>query len=484
MNANTVRAAVFVASIFALYMSVAMLIPAAVDLYFNNPDWKAFALSAFFLSGLSSAVAMATRVPTPAINSRFGFLLVNLLWLSMIVAGAFPFLASSLELGFADTVFETVSAITATGATVLTGLDDMPPGLLLWRSILQWIGGLGVIALGVFLLPFLKLGGVSFFRIESSDKEDKPFARFSTYAVSIISIYALLTLICAVAYALAGMPLFHAVNHAMTTMATGGFSTHDASMGFYTSPAIIWTSTIFMTIGGLPFAVLILFAVRGRRDVFFDPQIRVFLGLIVLFSVTNAIWITVTDRIPFFFALTHSTFNFVSIITTTGYSSTDYGAWGPYTVATIFVAMFLGGCSGSTTGGIKAYRFYILFQVFSNGLKRLIYPSTILPVKYGSRPVEEQTQRAVVLFIAAFFVIWGVLIVLLSATGLDFETAVTGALSAITNVGPGLGDVIGPTGNFSSLSDIAKYIMAAGMLLGRLEILAVLILFTPAFWRR
>ncbi|MCB1420449.1 MAG: TrkH family potassium uptake protein [Notoacmeibacter sp.] len=460
-----------------------MLIPAAVDLYLGHDDWKVFALSAFFVGGLSLAVAMATRAPAPAPTTRFGFLLVNLLWLSMAVAGAFPFYTSSLELSLADTVFETVSAITATGATVLTGLDDMPPGLLLWRSILQWIGGLGVIALGVFLLPFLKVGGVSFFRIESSDVDDRPFARFSTYAVSIIAIYALLTVACALAYKLAGMSLFDAVNHAMTTMATGGFSTHDASMGYYASPAIIWTGTVFMTIGGLPFAVLILLAIRGRRDGLFDPQIRVFLGFIVLFAFTNAIWITLTDKIPFFFALTHSTFNFVSIITTTGYASTDYGAWGPYTVASIFVAMFLGGCSGSTTGGIKAYRFYILFQVFSNGLKRLIYPSTIVSVRYGSRPVEEEMQRAVVLFIAAFFVIWGVLIILLAATGLDFQTAVTGALSAITNVGPGLGEMIGPTGNFRGMSDIAKWIMAIGMLLGRLEILAVLILLSPAFWR-
>lgn len=485
MQYSAVRTAIHIASVFALYLSATMLVPALVDLYYNNSDWRVFAVSGFFTGGLALAVAMATQGRAPVISSRFGFLVVNLLWLTACVVGAIPLFASSLEIGLADAFFESVSAATATGGTVLIGLDGMPPGLLLWRSILQWIGGLGVIALGLFILPFLNIGGVSYFKIESSDIEDKPFDRFSTFATGLVSIYVLLTFICGVAYAEAGMSAFDAINHAMTTLATAGFSTHDASMGFYAdNAAILWIGTIFMFIGALPFSILILFAVRGRLDTLRDPQIRVFAGYTVVFVLAVAIYLRVSSERPFLDALTHAAFNFVSIITTTGYATEDYGEWGPFALAAAFVAMFLGGCSGSTTGGIKAYRFLILFELMANGLRRLVYPNTVLSVRYGDRPVEDELQRAVVLYIAAFFVIWAFIILLLAATGLDLVSAVSAALSALTNVGPGLGPVVGPVDNFASLTDTAKLVMALAMLLGRLEILAVLVIFTPIFWGR
>jgi trk system potassium uptake protein TrkH len=485
VNRQAVRAAIHVAAIFAIYLSVAMLIPAAVDLYAGHEDWQVFAFSALFLGGLATAVALATQGRPPTVTTRFGFLLVNLLWLTLTVAGAVPFLASSFNLSLADAFFESVSAITTTGSTVISGLDSAPPGLLLWRSLLQFFGGLGVIALGLFLLPFLNIGGVSYFKIESSDIEDRPFERFRTFTLSLISIYTALVTICAVAYAMAGMSAFNAVNHAMTTLATGGFSTHDSSFSQYSDrPAILWIASFFMFLGGLPFSILILFALRGRLDALRDPQIRVFAGYTIVFAVSVAIYLRIKLDMPFFDALTHSTFNFMSIITTTGFASDDYGLWGPFAVACVFVAMFLGGCSGSTSGGIKAYRFLILFELVYNGLRRLIYPSTVLPVRYGDRTVDDDMQRAVVLFVASFFVIWGIGTILLGATGLDLVTATTGALTAITNVGPGLGPIIGPVGNFSSLPDAAKWICAVLMLLGRLEILAVLVIFTPTFWGR
>ncbi len=271
----------------------------------------------------------------------------------------------------------------------------------------------------------------------------------------------------------------------MSTVATGGFSTHDTSFVRYSdSPAILWTGIVFMFIGSLPFSIMILFAVRGRLDALRDPQIRVFAGYCVVFSVAVAVYLRVNFDTPFLEALTHSSFNFLSIISTAGFASDDYTQWGPFAVACIFVATFLGGCSGSTTGGIKSYRFLILFELLHNGLRRLIYPSTVLPVRYGDRTVDVTMQNAVVLFIASFFVLWGITTILLGATGLDFVTATTGALTSLTNVGPGLGNIIGPVGNFSSLSDPAKWICAAAMLLGRLEILAVLVIFTPTFWGR
>jgi trk system potassium uptake protein TrkH len=485
VNRTAIRAAIHVAAVFAIYLSAAMLIPAAVDLYYGNKDWKVFAFSALFMGGLAMAIALATHGHAPPVTTRFGFLLVNLLWLTMALAGAVPFLASSLDMSLTDAVFESVSGITTTGSTVINGLDHAPPGLLMWRSLLSFMGGLGVIALGLFLLPFLNIGGISYFKIESSDIEDRPFERFQTFTLSLIGIYTALVLACAIAYTAAGMDGFHAVNHAMSTVATGGFSTHDTSFLRYAdNPAILWTGTIFMFIGGLPFSIMILFAIRGRFEALRDPQIRVYAAYCIVFAVAVAVYLRVTTGESFFQALTQSAFNFISLITTAGFASQDYTLWGPFAVTCVFVATFLGGCSGSTTGGIKAYRFLILFELMANGLRRLIYPNTVIPVRYGDRSVPDDMQRAVVLFISSFFVLWAITTVLLGATGLDFVTAITGSLTSLTNVGPGLGSTIGPVGNFSSLPDAAKWICSAAMLLGRLEILAVFVIFTPTFWGR
>ncbi|MBL8584422.1 MAG: TrkH family potassium uptake protein [Rhizobiaceae bacterium] len=485
MNRTSVRAAVHVAAVFAMYLAAAMLVPAAVDLYYGHEDWKAFAFSALFLGGLAMAIALSTQGRPPPASTRFGFFLVNLLWVTLAIAGAVPFMASSIGLSPTDAFFESVSGITTTGSTVISNLDGAPPGVLLWRSLLCFMGGLGVIALGLFLLPFLNIGGISYFKIESSDIEDRPFARFQTFTVSLITIYGSLVLLCAVAYAVAGMEPFHAVNHAMSTVATGGFSTHDTSfMRYADNPAILWVGIVFMSIGSLPFSIMMLFAVRGRVDALRDPQIRVFAGYSIVFALAVAVYLRVRLDMPFFDAVTHSAFNFMSIISTAGFASDDYTKWGPFAVACIFVATFLGGCSGSTTGGIKAYRFLILFELLANGLRRLIYPNTVLPVRYGDRSVPDEMQQAVILFIASFLVLWAITTILLGATGLDFITATTGALTSLTNVGPGLGNTIGPIGNFSSLPDTAKWVCSFAMLLGRLEILAVLVIFTPTFWGR
>lgn len=485
MQYPSVRAAIHVAAVFAIYLAFAMLIPAAVDLYAGSPDWTVFAFSALFTSGLGLAVAMATQGRAPPISTRFGFLVVNLLWLTTCIVGAIPLLASSADLSLADAFFESVSGLTTTGSTVLAGLDHMPPGLLMWRALLQWLGGLGVIAFGVFILPMLNIGGVSYFNIESSSTDERPFERFSTYAYSLIIIYTALTVACTILYAAAGMSGFDAVIHAMTTLSTGGYSTHDASFGVWAdNDAILWVSIVFMCAGALPFTILILFIARGRLDALADPQIRVFLGYILAFAVAIAVYLRIESDTPFFQAFTHSMFNIVSVVTTTGFVSSDYGGWGPFAVACFFFATFLGGCSGSTAGGIKAYRLLILFELLGNGVRKLIFPNTVLTVRYGDRTVDDDTQRAVVLFIAAFFIVWGVASILLAATGLDLVTSITGSLTALCNVGPGLGEIIGPVGNFATVSDTAKWILSIAMLLGRLEILAVLVVFTPVFWEQ
>lgn len=473
-----------VASVFAAYLAAAMLLPMSIDLYFGNPDWQVFAFSALLVGGVATAIAMATRGKPPAVSTRFGFLLVNMLWLTLAIAGAVPMTMSSLDMSITDAFFESVSGITTTGSTVINGLDRAPPGLLFWRSLLCYAGGLGVIAIGLFLLPFLNVGGISYFKIESSDIGERPFARFQTFTLSLIVIYTLLVLLCALLYAAGGMSPLNAINHAMATLATGGFSTHDTSFVRYAdNPWIMWTGTVFMFIGSLPFSIMILFAVRGRLEALGDPQIKVFLGYSIVFIVSVAIYLRIADGRPFFDALTQSAFNLMSIMSTTGFASQDYTLWGPFAVTAIFLATFVGGCSGSTTGGIKSYRLLILYESVVSGLYRLIYPNIVVPIRYGDRTIDPEMQRSVVLFISAFFVIWGLITVLLTATGLDIVTALTGSLTTLTNVGPGLGTIIGPVGNFSSLSDAAKWICSIAMLLGRLEILAVLVVLTPTFWR-
>lgn len=460
-----------------------MLIPAAVDLYYGNDDWKIFLLSAIATSGLAVAASIATHSNNPTMNIRFGFLVVTVLWVTVGLIGALPLYGASLKLDFASAVFESVSAITTTGSTVISGLDSVPPGILMWRSVLQWIGGIGVIALGLFLLPILKVGGFSYLRIESSDIEDKPFSRLNSLSHALLAIYVGLTILCAIAYSAAGMRLFDAVNHAMTTISTGGFSTHDASFGHFEGYAIRWIGTIFMLLSALPFSILILLMVRGKLDALRDPQIRVFASYVAGFVLLVALERTIRGGVPFGEALTASAFNFVSIITTTGFASEDYTLWGPLAVTLAFLATFMGGCSGSTAGGVKAYRFLIMARMMQNGLHMLIHPHAIKSVAYGTRTVDAEMQRSVTLFMIAFLAVWTFASAALAADGLDAVSAITASLTAITNVGPGLGPIVGPAGNFASLSDFAKWVLTIAMLLGRLEILAVLVLLTPGFWR-
>lgn len=460
-----------------------MLLPAAVDLYYANSDWKVFTVCSLTAGAIASIVAAATRHSATIRSTRLAFLVVVLLWTILGVVGGLPFYTASLKMDFASAVFESVSAITTTGSTVIAGLDGLPPGILLWRSLLQWIGGLGVIALGLFFLPLLNVGGFSYLRIESSDIEDRPFERLSSFLRALVAIYIALTVLCTAAYGWAGMTTFDAVNHAMTTVATGGFSTHDASFGHFASNPILWIGTLFMVLAALPFSILILFMVRGRLDALRDPQIRLFLAYTVVAILLLAVHRRAVEDVPFAEALTTTTFNIVSIITTTGYASEDYTLWGPFAVMVVFFAMFLGGCSGSTSGGVKAYRFHILAGMLRNGLRLLVYGRAVQTLRYGSRTVDEEMQRSVVLFVIGFLAVWVVGALALAAGNVDIVTSLTATLTALTNVGPGLGPIIGPAGNFSPLSDYAKWILAVTMLLGRLEILAVLVVFTPTFWR-
>ncbi|MEM8854387.1 MAG: TrkH family potassium uptake protein [Pseudomonadota bacterium] len=480
---QNLRPALYISSFFGLVLSIAMVIPALVDLGDGRETWTVFAVSSAGVFVVALLGVVSLRDPIPKFTPRFGFLVTTVLWLVSSVAAAVPFWLSPLNMTTAAAYFEAMSGLTTTGATVLSELDSMARSFLLWRSMLQWLGGIGIIAIGLFIFPFLRIGGMQVFRTENSDKADKALPRLVSVTRALCLIYVVATGACAITYSALGMSFFDAVCHAMTTVATGGFSTHDRSFGFFEDPRILWAAVVFMIIGALPFVLYVEFVVRGRFTLWRDWQVRTFFAGIILIVIALALWLELTRNIIFHEALTQAAFNVVSIITTTGYASDDYAVWGPFAFGVFFILTFIGGCSGSTTGGIKVYRFIIVFQALRRAFTRLVYPNAVQPLRFGDRLIEQDVYDSVVIYFIAFFLIFGLTILALSLAGQDFVTALTGAQTALTNVGPGLGETIGPAGNFAPLGEFELWLLSFVMLLGRLEIMTVLILFTPVFWR-
>jgi len=377
-----------------------------------------------------------------------------------------------------------MSGITTTGSTIITNLDNAPKGILIWRAILQWLGGIGVIVMAITVLPLLNVGGMQLFRMESSDTTEKilPRAREVTIIISII--YLTLTFACGAAYWLVGMNIFDSIAHSMTTIATGGFSTYSSSIGYFQNPKIEIIAIIFIVLGSMPFIAYLKF-VKGDQKIFFkDVQIK---GLIYIFIVSillMLLYLLLSNK-EYSFAenLRISTFNVVSILSGTGYVTSDFSLWGKFPLIFFLFLMFIGGCAGSTTCGIKIFRFQILGLFILNQIKKLIYPHGIFPMKYNNEKISNPFIYSIITFIFLYFFIFFILAALLSLNGLDFVTALSGSASAISNVGPGLGDVIGPNGNFSDLPNFSKLSLSLGMLLGRLELFAVLVLFFPSFWK-
>lgn len=479
------RPILYVVGALLSILAISMSIPMFVDMAHGHADWQVFlvciATTAFFGGSLVLTNAGASGLN---INIRQAFLLTTLSWLVMAAFGALPIWLSHESINFTDAFFESMSAITTTGSTVLVGLDNMPPGLLLWRSLLQWIGGIGFILMAILILPFLKVGGMQLFRTESSDKYDKAMPRLQRLGILTGAVYMTLTGACALLYWLAGMSGFDSVNHAMTTVATSGFSTHDASMGHFENPGIHWIAVTFMIAGALPF-VLYVRAFTGNFAVLFgNTQVRVFLSIIFFSVFVMTLWLTHHNVMPFTDALRHAAFNIVSVVTTTGFASADYMQWGAFPVAAFFILMFLGGCTGSTSGGIKIMRFQVMAQILSRHLHKLQQPSVVLPLRYEGRSIGDDVAYSVMVFLFTFLLFLALLSIGLGMCGLDLVTSISGAATALTNVGPGLGSVIGPAGNFSTMPDAAKWLLSAGMLLGRLEMFTVLVLLTSYFWRR
>ncbi|MGQ7793222.1 TrkH family potassium uptake protein [Faunimonas sp. B44] len=463
-------------------LGATMLLPALIDFQDANPEWRVFALSAAVTAGTGLLLFLSTRtVERSTLRLKQAFLLTAAVWTVIPVFGAIPFLG--LGIGYADAFFESASGFTTTGGTVLVGLDELPRGVLLWRAVLQWIGGVGIIVFAMVLLPFLGVGGMQLFRAESSDRSEKVLARSSDIVAWIIAIYCILTGLCTFAYAGTAMTFFDALAHAMTTVATGGFSTHDASFGHFRSAAVEWIAIGFMIIGALPMVVLIA-AARGEvRRFVREPQVLWFLTFLLATSFLTGVWLSLMRGIEFAEAFRLVAFNVVSVVTTTGYATVDYTLWGPFAVILFFVLTFIGGCTGSTSGGIKVYRFIILVQVIKRQFRMLANPSRLETLKYGGTRIPDDVPPSVLAFLTLYVASIAVVALILALLGLDFLTALSSAATAISNVGPGLGEIVGPAGNFSTLPDTAKVVMGLAMILGRLELFTILILLDPGFWR-
>ncbi|KKJ75348.1 potassium transporter TrkH [Kiloniella litopenaei] len=462
-------------------LSALMLIPAVVDISKQNPDWIIFSICASFTMACGGTLYLSNRTnKIYEINLRQAYLLTLLCWIIVPAFSAIPLIG--LKISYTDAFFETMSAMTTTGSTVLTNLDTLPPGILMWRSLLQWIGGIGIIAMAIFILPFIRSGGMQLFATESSDNSVKVLPRAYLLAAWLLSIYISLTIICMVLFYWSGMTIFDAVNHAMTTISTGGFSTHDTSFGYFKNATTQWICILFMILGALPFTLYIQSLRKGSKPLLSDPQVKGFLLVVTSISVALAIWLKSSQHINFFDALTLSTFNVVSIVTTTGYASDNYLTWGAAAGSIFLVITLVGGCTGSTSGAIKIYRFQILWLIVKNHTHSLISPNRILSPTYNGRNITEDVQRSVLAFLAVFFTTTFIATVILGVVGLDPLTSFTASVTAITNVGPGLGTIIGPDGNFASLPDIAKWVLSIVMLIGRLEIFTVLVVLMPSFW--
>ncbi|TWH65011.1 trk system potassium uptake protein TrkH [Azomonas agilis] len=473
----------FILGIFLITLAVAMTIPVLTVLALNRTDQiPEFMWSSLITLGCGLLLVLLPRPHHVHLRPRDMYLLTTLSWLIVCCFAALPMVLIQ-EISHADAFFETMSGITTTGASVLTGLDQASPGLLIWRSLLHWLGGIGFIGMAVAVLPLLRVGGMRLFQTESSDWSEKVMPRTHMVAKYILYIYVFFTLSATFAFYWAGMSIFDAINHAMSAVSTGGFSTSDTSMAHFPEQTH-WVAMLFMILGSLPFTLYVA-TLRGNYSALFkDEQVRGFLIILALISAVLSLWYWLhTQDVSPADAVRIATFNVISIVSTTGFAMGDYTLWGDFAIMLFFYLTFMGGCSGSTSGGLKIFRFQVAYALLRANLRQLIHPRAVIRQHYNGHPLDEDIVRSILTFSFFFTITIAVLALCLAFIGLDFITALTGAATAVCNVGPGLGSIIGPAGNFAPLPDSAKYLLGIGMLLGRLEIITVLVLLTRTFWK-
>mgnify|MGYP001372749509 CR=1 FL=1 len=470
----------FTLGILQIILGIFMLIPIIVQFFYNKIDSSFLGASIvtiifgtlFFLSNLDH---------DKKLNLQQAFLLTALSWLSIAIFGSLPFVFSDIRFSFTNAFFESMSGITTTGSTIISDLENIPKGILFWRAILQWLGGIGIIVMAITLMPIMNVGGMQLFKISNNDSSEKILPKSKEIALRLIYIYSGLTALCALSYKFLGMNTFDSITHSMTTIATGGFSNYNDSIGFFDSISIEVSAMIFIILGSIPFIAYLKF-LNGNKKIFFsDAQIKSLLKIILGSILILIIYLSVDNSNQI--NLRSIFFNVISILTGTGYVNAQFDNWGGFPIILFLILMFIGGCAGSTTCGIKIFRVQILYSFILNQLKKFTYPKGVFILKYDQNPVENKLISSIISFIFMYFIIFFLITALLSLTGLDFITSISGAATSISNVGPGLGSVIGPNGNFSSLPDTSKWILTLGMILGRLELFAILVLFLPSFWK-
>ena len=473
----------FLIGILLIVLGGSMLAPYALQVILEEGS-HSFISASFVTIFIGVLFVLANLEKEFKLNLRQTFLFSSLAWVMVATFGSLPFLLSSQDFSLSEAFFESMSGITTTGATIISDLEGSPKSILLWRAIMQWLGGIGIVVMAITILPLLKVGGMQLFKMEGPDSTEKILPRTIEVAAIIISTYIILTFLCGFFYWIFGMSIFDSVSHSMTTIATGGFSTHNESIGFFNNSNIEIVASIFIILGSIPFISYLKF-VQGNKSIFFqDVQIKGLVYLLIISTIIMFLYLLfINYESSIFDKVRISSFNVISILSGTGYVTDDFGLWGKFSLVFFLLLMFIGGCAGSTACGIKIFRLQMLLIFLKNQIKRLISPNSVIITKYNNQKISDNFINSVIIFIFTFLFIFLIMSILLSISGLDFITSISGAASSISNVGPGLGDVIGPNGNYKDIPDISKWILSVGMLLGRLELFAVLVLFFPSFWR-
>ena len=465
-------------------LSAFMLIPGFVDYVLGDEDWAAFLVSSFITLFVGAGLYLSSRENNPEhLELRQAFLLTNSAWISISLFGSLPFLFSNLNLNFIDAFFESTSGITTTGSTIIPNLEQVSYGILLWRALLQWLGGIGIIVMAVAILPMLSIGGMQLFKTESYETPDKIIPRAAIFASGISIVYIVLTSIWAFMLWLAGMPIFDSITHAMTTLATGGYSTKSESLGAFNSVNIEMIIVLGMIVGSLPFIHYLSILKNGWKNLINDQQVKWFL-LILFFLISIVTFNLYINGQNFFSSLRVSIFNVVSIVTGTGFGTDDFSQWGGFATTLLLILMFMGGCAGSTTCGLRMARIQVLIANAKTQVLKLLTPHAVIIPYYNKKPIPESVTESVMGFFFLYILVFIIISCLLGSLGLDFMTSLSGAASAIGNVGPGLGEMIGPNGTYAEIPNLGKLILCLGMILGRLEIFAILVMFTASFWKK
>lgn len=483
MSIAVLRLISFILGIILITLAVSMLIPMlTLVIHDRKDDMSAFLWSSLITALCGLVMINKGRPENVQLRPRDMYMLTTASWVVVCIFAALPMVLIQ-HISYSDAFFETMSGITTTGSTILTGLDTASPGLLIWRSMLHWLGGIGFIGMAVAILPLLRVGGMRLFKTESSDWSEKVTPRSHVAAKYILGLYVGLTGLATLALWIAGMTPFEAINHSMSLISTGGFSTSDASLAHWTQPSIHWVAVATMILGSLPFTLYVSTLRGNKRALFKDHQVRGFIGFLLITWVLVGTWLCLHSEYGWWEAFRIVAVNVTSVVTTTGVALGDYTLWGSFAVLLFFYLTFVGGCSGSTAGGLKIFRFQVAGTLLMGSLNQLIHPRAVIRKKYNKHPIDEDIARSLLTFSFFFTITIGAIAMGLALIGLDWTTALSGAATAVCNVGPGVGSIIGPAGNFSTLPDAAKWLLTVGMLLGRLEILTVLVLLTPVFWK-